>query len=60
MQDLKNPRHKISLCKKDGNIPSIKFALEVADLKSQFNAELKELDYINFSTLKLTVTKMDY
>ena len=52
MQDLKNPRHKISLCKKVGNIPSIKFTLNGVDLKSKFNGELKELDCINFSTLK--------
>ena len=44
MEDLKNPGHKIFLCKKERNIPSIKFALKVVDLKSQFNVELKELD----------------
>ena len=60
MQDWKNPGHNISLCKKDGNIPSIKFALKVVDLKSHFNVELKELDNIKFSTLKLTVIKMDH
>ena len=58
MYGLENPEHKISLCKKYGNIPSIKFTLKVVDLKPQFNVELKELDYINFSTLKLVLLKM--
>ena len=60
MLDLKNPGQKISLCRKDRNIPSIKFALKVVDLKSQSNVELIELDYINFSTTKLIVIKMDH
>ena len=53
MQDWKIPGHKISLWKKDGNsIPSIKFALKVIDLKSQFKVELKELDNIYFKTYR--------
>ena len=60
MYDWKYPGHKISLCKKDGKILSIKFTLKAVDLKSQFNVELKELDNIIFSTLKLTAIKIDH
>ena len=61
MYDWKNPGHKIFLCNKDGNnIPLIKYALKVVDLKSQFNVERKELDNMNFSTLKLIAIKIDH